>query len=72
MDEINGKIYGLFLRNGYYYLKEINNITGEIVAEKKLFYQYVSKLKIKDGFVYYTYKPAQTLQKKFLYKEKVN
>ncbi|PJA09128.1 MAG: hypothetical protein COX70_02380 [Flavobacteriales bacterium CG_4_10_14_0_2_um_filter_32_8] len=72
MDEVNGKIYGVFLRNGYYYLKEININTGEIVAEKKLFYQYVSKIKIKDGFVYYTYKPSQTLQKKFLYKERIN
>ena len=69
MDEVNGKIYGVFLKNGYYYLKEINVNSGEIVSEKKLTYQFVSKLKIKDGFIYYTYKPKQTLQKKFLYKE---
>ncbi|PCI95575.1 MAG: hypothetical protein COB15_12055 [Flavobacteriales bacterium] len=69
MDEVNGKIYGMFLKNGYYYLKEINSSSGKIVGEKKLTYQFVSKLKIKDGFVYYTYKPKQTLQKKFLYKE---
>ncbi len=72
MDEVNGKIYGVFLRNGYYYLKEVNNNTGKVVEEKKLYYQYVSKLKIKDGYVYYTYKPTQTLQKKFLYKERID
>ena len=71
MDEVNGKIYGIFLKNGYYYLKEINSSSGKIVDEKKLTYQFVSKLKIKDGFVYYTYKPKQTLQKKFLYKERI-
>lgn len=69
MDEVNGDIYGVFLRNGYYYLKHINSSNGQIVSEKKLFHQYVEKLKIKDGFIYYTYKPSQSLTKKFLYKE---
>ncbi len=69
MDEITGKIYGLFLKNGYYYLKEINHNTGEIVDEKKLYYQFAEKVKVKDGFVYYTYKPSRSLTKKFLYKE---
>ncbi|PCJ28312.1 MAG: hypothetical protein COA97_01380 [Flavobacteriales bacterium] len=69
MDEVNGKIYGLFSINGYNYLKEIDSHIGKVVMTKKLTYQYVSKIKIKDGYVYYTYKPKQTLQKKFLYKE---
>jgi hypothetical protein len=69
MDEVNGKIYGVFLKNGYYYLKEINNSNGAIVNEKKLHFQFVEKLKVKDGFIYYTYKPRQSLTKKFLYKE---
>lgn len=69
MDEVNGKIYAVFLINGYYYLKEIDSSSGKIISEKKLTFQYVSKLKIKNGYIYYTYKPKQTLQKKFLYKE---
>jgi hypothetical protein len=69
MDEVTGKIYGLFLINGYNYLKEINTYTGKVVLEKKLTFQFVDEIKIKDGAVYYTYKPRQTLQKKFLYKE---
>jgi len=72
MDEANGKIYAVFLKNGFYYLKEINVSSGKIVAEKKLTHQYVSKLKMKDGYIFYTYKPKQTLQKKFLYKERFN
>jgi uncharacterized membrane-anchored protein len=71
MDEVNGNIYGVFLRNGYYYLKEINRNTGKIDSEKKLNFQFVSKIKIKDGYVYYTYKPKQSLLKKFLYKERL-
>lgn len=69
MDEVNGKIYALFLINGYNYLKEVDTNTGKVVHEKKLTYQFVDEIKIKDGAVYYTYKPHQTLQKKFLYKE---
>ena len=69
MDEVNGDIYGVYLRNGYYYLKLISSSSGKIVSEKKLHYQYVEKLKVKDGFIYYTYKPSQSLTKKFLYKE---
>lgn len=69
MDEVDGSIYGLFMKNGYYYLKNINSSNGEVTTEKKLFYQFVDKVKIKDGYVYYTYKMKQTLQKKFLYKE---
>jgi hypothetical protein len=70
MDEVTGTIYGVFLKNGYYYLKQINPSNGKIVAERKLSFQYVSKLKIKDGYVYYTYKPSRTLLKKYLYKER--
>jgi len=69
MDEVTGVIYGVFLKNGYYYLKQINSSNGKIIAERKLSIQYVSKLKIKDGYIYYTYKPSRTLLKKYLYKE---
>ena len=69
MDEVSGKIYGVFLKNGYYYLKGVNTNTGEVESEKKLHFQFAEKVKIKDGFVYYTYKPTQSLTKKFLYKE---
>ena len=69
MDEVTGVIYAVFLKNGFYYLKEINVSNGKVLAERKLTYQFVSKLKVKDGYIYYTYKPKATLQKKFLYKE---
>jgi len=71
MDELNGDIYALFLKQGYFILKKINTQTGSVISETKLQHQFVSKIKIKDGYVYYTYKPQQTLQKKFLFKEKL-
>ena len=71
MDELNGDIYALFLKQGYFILKKINTQTGRVISETKLQHQFVSKIKIKEGYVYYTYKPQQTLQKKFLFKEKL-
>jgi len=71
MDELNGTVYALFIKQGYYLLKHINTNTGKVADTFQLQHQFVSKIKIKDGFVYYTYKPQQTLQKKFLFKEKL-
>lgn len=71
MDEVTGYIYGVFKKGGFYYLKKINRNTGKVDSEKKLSFQFVSKIKIKDGYVYYTYKKEQSLSKKFLYKEKI-
>ena len=69
MDETTGQVYGLFQKNGYYSLKAINAGNGEVLSEKKLYHQFAEKVKVKDGFVYYTYKPGQSLTKKFLYRE---
>jgi hypothetical protein len=70
-DDENSSIYALYLKNGYYYLKYINLQTGEIESTKKLHFKHVEKIKIKGGYVYYTYRPQETLQKKFLYREKI-
>lgn len=70
-DDENSSIYAIYLKNGYYYLKHINIQTGEIESTKKLHFKHVEKIKIKGGYVYYTYRPQETLQKKFLYREKI-
>ena len=71
MDELNGKIYGLYQKQGYYMLKEINLFTGKVNNTFELQHQYVEKIKIKNGAVYYTYKPQQSLQKKFLFRNQL-
>lgn len=70
-DDETSDIYALYQKNGYYYLKQINLYTGKITHTKKLHFKYVEKIKIKGGYVYYTYRPQETLQKKFLYREKI-
>jgi len=70
-DEVTQCIYALFLKNGYYYLKEIDIKTGEISGYSKLSFPYVQKIRIRNGYAYYVYRPFDSLQSKFLYKEKI-
>jgi hypothetical protein len=69
IDKEAGKAYALYEKNGFYYLKGIDMQTGKINSSFKLTNQYVEKIKIKDGYVYYVYRPFESLQEKFVYKE---
>lgn len=70
-DEMTGKIYSLYEKHGVFTLREINHNTGEVVNKKELEFKYPSKIKIRNDFVYYIYRPFESLQKKFLYREKI-
>jgi hypothetical protein len=72
IDKEMGKAYALYQKNGFYYLKQINMQTGKIMSSFKLSNQYVEKIKIKAGFVYYVYRPFESLQEKFVYRELIN
>ena len=68
-DKEEHKIYGLFLKNGFYYLKPINLADGTTLVSYKLAYKYVENVKVENGYVYYIYRPYESAQKKFLYRE---
>ena len=68
-DEGTDKIYAIFQRKGYFYLKEVNTTTGEVTGSFKLYNKYVHKIRVRDGQAYYVYRPYESLQNKFLYKE---
>ncbi len=70
-DKATGKVYALFMRNGYNYLSAINTNTGEVTSSFKLFYKYVENISIINGEVYYIYRPFESIQKKYLYKESI-
>ena len=68
-DEITDRIYAVFQRVGKMYLKEISTETGKVIGENQLYYRYVENTKIKDGYAYYIYRPFESTQKKYLYRE---
>jgi len=69
IDQDNHKIYALYQKSGYYYLKNIDPVSGKILGTFKLLNQYVEKIKIKNDNVYYIYRPFESLQEQFVYKE---
>jgi len=70
-DDVTGEIYALFDRAGYTYLGWIDTKTGEITEQVKLEYRFVEKVAISNNFIYYIYRPFESPQKKYLYKERL-
>ncbi len=68
-EERSDRIFGLFQKDGYYFLKEIDKSKGQVMATNKLHFPYVGKIRVKDGYAYYIYRPFESLQTKYLYKE---
>lgn len=70
MDELTGQVYALFQKpGGACRLMGVNLDTGEIEESIRLTYDYPSAVRVKGGEVYYTYRPFESSQKKYLYKE---
>jgi hypothetical protein len=72
VDEAENKVYAFFSKDGHHYLKQINYQTGKEVLTYKLQHHSAEKIKIKDGFVYYIYRPFGSTQERFLYREKIH
>ena len=71
VDKETNKVYAVYQKNGFYYLKNIDMNTGKIVSSFKLSNQYVDKLKVKNNEVYYVYSPFESVQEFFIYKEAI-
>lgn len=70
-DRGTGQVYAVFNKAGYTYLGLIDLKTGEITEKVKLEFRYIDKIAIHNNFVYYVYRPFESTQKKFLYKERL-
>ena len=71
VDEGENKVYAFFSRDGHHYLKHIHYQTGKETATYKLKHHSAEKIKIKDGYVYYVYRPFGSTQERFLYRERI-
>ncbi len=70
-DRVTGEIYALFENGGFSYLGRINLKSGEIIEKVQLEFKFVEKIAVHDNFVYYVYRPYESPQRKFLYKERL-
>ena len=70
-DESMQALYALFEKDGISMLGKIDLTTGEILSKHRLYHKYVEKIRIHQGNVYYIYRPFESIQKRFLYKERL-
>ena len=70
-DKVTGVIYAQYEKDGNMYLGIVDVKTGEINEKVKLNYKYVEKIRVHNNKVYYVYRPFESTQKRFLYKEKL-
>lgn len=70
-DEKTGELYARFEKGGFYQLKRIDIRTGKITGSFKIASQYVNHIHVMNGDVYYIFRPTESIQKKYLYKERI-
>ncbi|MDP5042183.1 MAG: hypothetical protein NWQ03_02055 [Crocinitomicaceae bacterium] len=70
-DRQTGKIYAVFEQEGHFYVGLIDLQTGLITQKVKLAFRYVEKVRVHNNEVYFIYRPFESTQKKFLYKQKL-
>jgi hypothetical protein len=70
-DSKTGNMYAVFDRDGYQYIGWVNPLSGEINEQVRLAFRYAHHIQVHDNFVYYVYRPFESAQKKFLYKERL-
>lgn len=71
-DKITGKIYAHYELSGYTYLREIDLLSGGLKDPIRLKFRYLDKVFVQNDSVYYIYRPFESIQKKYLYKEKID
>lgn len=70
-DQKTGQIYSVFEKAGQYSLQRIDLATGEAKESIPLHFKYPENILLRGNSVYYTYRPFESPQKKFLYMEKL-
>lgn len=70
-DRKTGNIYTIYEQEGHVYVGLLDLKTGIVVQKVKLAFRYVEKVRIYDNQVYFVYRPFESTQKKFLYKQKL-
>lgn len=71
LDKATNSVYTCFFRNNIYEFFEIDLQTGELKNPCKIYNNWIDKVQIHAGNIYYIYKPAQYNFKKCLYKQKL-
>jgi hypothetical protein len=70
-DRLTGQIFAVYEKAGYTTLRHIDLMTGQLGEGIQLNFKYVDKLRLSGNAAFYIYRPFESAQKKFLYKERL-
>ena len=70
-DKLEELIYAIYNGGGYTYVRQLNFRAALTGKTTKLKFRFIENIKIEKGYVYYIYRPFESSQKRFLYKEKL-
>lgn len=70
-DRYTGQVYAVYEKAGTTTLRAIDLATGKTGEGIVLHYKYVDKLEVYNNSAYYIYRPFESAQKKFLYRERL-
>lgn len=65
------EIFAYYLKDGYSFVGKVDLSNGKIDQKTQLKFKYIENIKIDGPFVYYIYRPFESSQKKFLYRERL-
>jgi len=68
-DAVYDHIYALYSRDGHQYIKRIGTSDGKEKGMFKLTHYSAERIRIRDGYVYYVYRPFGSTQEKYFYRE---
>lgn len=70
-DEVENTVYAVYEKNGHKYIKRINTRSGKEEGRYTLQFHSADRLKMHNGYAYYIYRPFESTQEKFFYRELV-
>lgn len=68
-DKVTGQIYALFDEAGYQSLRRVDTNSGLLMEKMPLKYRYAENIQVNNNAIFYIYRPFESIQKKYLYKE---
>lgn len=70
-DQTTGQIYLYYEMDGTASIQRFDCATGNLGNRIELFFKYPENVTLRDNMVYYTYRPFESIQKKYLYFERL-
>ena len=70
-DITEGNVFAIYSRDGRKYMKKINIKSGQDEGNYRIIHYSADRIKVRDNYIYYVYRPYESTQEKFLYREKI-